>query len=63
MSVWVRARTAPTAIVAIAIVASSGCQLQRSAPNATKKTRAMPPMAASLVQIAMKPVTGVGAPT
>ena len=34
-SVWVIASTEPTAMVATAMIAISGCQSQRSAPSAT----------------------------
>jgi len=49
-------------MVATAMTASAVCQSQRSDPNATYSNRSRPTVAASLVQIAMKAVTGVGAP-
>jgi hypothetical protein len=52
----------PTAMVAMASTAKMGCHVQRMPSSATKKTRMSATTAASLVQIAMNPVTGVGAP-
>ena len=62
MSVWVTASTAPTSMVSTAIAPSTGVKSQEAPPNATWKTRSSAPNAATLVQAAMKPVTGVGAP-
>src|SRR5918912_10353 len=54
--------TDPTAIVTMATAHSAGDQSQRAAGTATYATRSSAPNAATLVQAAMKPVTGVGAP-
>ena len=62
MSVCVRANSVPTIIVSAAMTYIIGRQSQRMPPNATYMTRMRAPNAATLVQAAMKPVTGVGAP-
>ncbi len=50
-------------MVAMASTINTGCHVQRMPPSATKKTRSSATdAAANLVQIAMNPVTGVGAP-
>jgi hypothetical protein len=54
--------TAPTTIVIAAIAQSPSDQSQRLALTPTYVTRRITPNAASLVQAAMKPVIGVGAP-
>ncbi|GAB3359011.1 hypothetical protein GCM10027452_24800 [Micromonospora halotolerans] len=62
MSVWVTASTAPTSMVSTATAPSTGVKSQEAPAKATWKTRSRAPNAATLVQAAMKPVTGVGAP-
>jgi hypothetical protein len=61
-SVCTIAITEPTTMVRIATPHSTGCQSQRADGRATYVIRNSPPKAATLVQAAMKPVTGVGAP-
>src|SRR6478735_3858788 len=62
MSVWVMPMTEPITIDAPAITPTTGCQVQLIGSNATWQTRSIAAKAATLVQDAMKAVTGVGAP-
>ena len=57
------APTLPTMIVITASVANAGAQVVAAEISATSNSRSMTPNAAALVATAMKPVTGVGAPS
>src|SRR4051812_47471958 len=59
---WTIAMIEPTAIVMIATAQRMGDQSHRASGTATYATRNSAPNAATFVQAAMKPVTGVGAP-
>src|SRR5882724_4012379 len=56
------ATTEPNTMVSAATSHTIGSQSQRTPGSATYATRSSAPNAAALVQAAMKPVTGVGAP-
>ena len=58
-----RARTFPTTMVRIARMIMTWPQSAQSAPAAMKKSLAKPMKAAALTAVAMKAVTGVGAPS
>jgi len=62
MSVWVSPSTVPMTMLRMATVMSTGRQSQRTPSKATVSTRRIAPNAATLVQVAMKAVIGVGAP-
>src|SRR5690606_41092543 len=59
---WVRPRMAPIAIDTIATAVSTPRHSHDVDSRLTVSTRIRPPKAATLVQAAMNPVTGVGAP-
>ena len=60
---WPIAPTLPTTIVTTASTAKAGAQVVVALISATSKSRRITPKAAALVATAMKPVTGVGAPS
>ena len=57
------APTLPTTIVITASIAKAGAHVVVAPISATSKSRRITPNAAALVATAMKPVTGVGAPS
>lgn len=61
-SVCVTAMIAPSSIVAMATPHMTGRQSQRMPGSTTYSSRSSAPKAATIVLVAMKPVTGVGAP-